>query len=87
MLRHKALIQCARYAFGFAGLIDPDEAERMRADVSRMKQVNSETRPLPLVMPPEPPSPIERPARVISSTLEIAPDEYGQGEVIWDSRH
>lgn len=28
MLRHKAAIQCARYAFGFAGIIDPDEAER-----------------------------------------------------------
>lgn len=30
MLRHKALIQCARYAFGFSGIIDPDEAERMK---------------------------------------------------------
>jgi phage recombination protein Bet len=29
MLRHKALIQCARIAFGFAGLYDPDEAERI----------------------------------------------------------
>ena len=28
MLRHKAAIQCARYAFGFAGIIDTDEAER-----------------------------------------------------------
>ncbi|MCO5072056.1 MAG: phage recombination protein Bet [Rhizobiaceae bacterium] len=28
MLRHKATIQCARYAFGFAGIIDPEEAER-----------------------------------------------------------
>lgn len=28
MLRHKAAIQCARYAFGFAGIIDQDEAER-----------------------------------------------------------
>lgn len=28
MLRHKAMIQAARYAFGFAGIIDPDEAER-----------------------------------------------------------
>lgn len=28
-LRHKALIQCARYAFGFAGIVDPDEAERI----------------------------------------------------------
>jgi phage recombination protein Bet len=29
MLRHKALIQCARYAFGFAGVYDPDEGERI----------------------------------------------------------
>lgn len=29
MLRHKALIQCARIAFGLAGVIDEDEAERM----------------------------------------------------------
>lgn len=28
MLRHKATIQAARYAFGFSGIIDPDEAER-----------------------------------------------------------
>lgn len=28
MLRHKAAIQCARYAFGYAGIIDPEEAER-----------------------------------------------------------
>ena len=28
MLRHKAAIQAARYAFGFAGIIDQDEAER-----------------------------------------------------------
>lgn len=29
MLRHKALIQCARMAFGFAGIFDQDEAERV----------------------------------------------------------
>ena len=29
MLRHKALIQCARLAFGFAGIYDQDEAERI----------------------------------------------------------
>ncbi len=29
MLRHKAMIQCARLAFGFAGIYDPDEAERI----------------------------------------------------------
>jgi phage recombination protein Bet len=29
MLRHKVLIQCARVAFGFGGIYDPDEAERI----------------------------------------------------------
>ncbi|HEH9782140.1 TPA: phage recombination protein Bet [Pasteurella multocida] len=29
MLRHKAMIQCARLAFGFTGIYDPDEAERI----------------------------------------------------------
>ena len=29
MLRHKSLIQCARVAFGFAGIYDPDEGERI----------------------------------------------------------
>lgn len=29
MLRHKSLIQCARLAFGFGGIFDQDEAERI----------------------------------------------------------
>jgi phage recombination protein Bet len=29
MLRNKAYIQCARMTFGFAGVVDPDEAERI----------------------------------------------------------
>lgn len=32
MLRHKALIQCARQAFGLAGIYDPDEAERIASN-------------------------------------------------------
>jgi len=31
MLRHKAAIQAARYAFGFSGILDPDEAERVES--------------------------------------------------------
>ena len=31
MLRHKATIQCARYAFGLAGIMDPDEADRTQS--------------------------------------------------------
>jgi len=35
MLRHKAMIQCARLAFGFTGIFDQDEAERItERDVS-----------------------------------------------------
>ena len=29
MLRHKAMIQCARLAFGFSGIYDEDEAQRI----------------------------------------------------------
>jgi len=37
MLRHKALIQCARYAFSLSGIYDQDEAERMdMVDVTPM---------------------------------------------------
>lgn len=50
MLRHKAMIQCARVAFGFVGIFDEDEAERIidvtperpkidpRGDVSHIPQ-------------------------------------------------
>ncbi|CAN0653149.1 Bacteriophage recombination protein [Nitratireductor aquimarinus] len=37
MLRHKAAIQCARYAFGFSGIMEPDEFERMK-DVTPQSQ-------------------------------------------------
>jgi phage recombination protein Bet len=37
MLRHKAMIQCARIAFGYVGIYDPDEAERIQEGPS-MKQ-------------------------------------------------
>lgn len=29
MLRHKAVIQCGRYAFGLSGIVDEDEAQRI----------------------------------------------------------
>lgn len=32
MLRHKSMIQCARMAFGLAGIVDQDEAEQMAAN-------------------------------------------------------
>ena len=40
MLRHKALIQCARIAFGFSGIYDEDEAHRINGgQVDAVKNV------------------------------------------------
>lgn len=40
MLRHKALIQCARLAFGYVGIYDQDEAERIVNAPVRPGKVN-----------------------------------------------
>jgi phage recombination protein Bet len=38
-LRHKAMLQCARVAFGFVGIFDQDEAERIReAETMRIEE-------------------------------------------------
>jgi phage recombination protein Bet len=42
--RHKAMIQCARMAFGFGGIYDDDEAERIAANgAPAMKQIDPAT--------------------------------------------
>lgn len=61
MLRHKAAIQCARYAFGFAGIIDPEEAERSPEVITSN------------VAPPPPPVQIAAPA-VAEPEVEDATD-------------
>jgi len=38
MLRHKAAIQAIRYAFGFAGILDPDEFDRMMTVEGKVHQ-------------------------------------------------
>jgi len=59
MLRHKAMIQCARLAFGYVGIYDQDEAERLiESDpVPREKDmgsvVQSSATALPTVYPAE----------------------------------
>ncbi len=42
MLRHKAMIQCARLAFGFVGIYDQDEAERI-AEAETVQQAAMRT--------------------------------------------
>lgn len=54
MLRHKAMIQASRYAFGFSGIYDEDEG----AKIADLKDVTPATRPMP-PRPPAPPSEID----------------------------
>lgn len=60
MLRHKAMIQCARLAFGFVGIYEQDEAERIveataeiipgsRVEMPKAKQISS---PAPIDVQP-----------------------------------
>lgn len=50
MLRHKAMIQCARLAFGFGGIYDQDEAERIVE--SPLNQPERDITPAAPVLPP-----------------------------------
>jgi phage recombination protein Bet len=56
MLRHKAVIQCARIALGHSGIFDPDEAERIR------EGEEARERGKPIVAMPE--------AKTIPTTIE-----------------
>lgn len=49
MLRHKAMIQCARLAFGYTGIFDDDEAERIR-ESGAPKQVNPDTGEIEVIL-------------------------------------
>ena len=64
MLRHKALIQCARYAFGFSGVSDPDEAER----ILEAREVRNVTPPRPM-LPPQSTEP-DKPALATNDQLQ-----------------
>jgi len=49
MLRHKAMIQCSRIAFGFVGIYDQDEAERIvEIDVTPIPKAKTEPKELEL---------------------------------------
>ncbi|MCM2294779.1 recombinase RecT [Allorhizobium sp. BGMRC 0089] len=55
MLRHKAMIQAARYAFGFSGIYDEDEGSKI-AESIRDITPPSETK-ASVLTPPKPPAP------------------------------
>ena len=71
MLRHKAAIQCARYAFGFAGIIDPEEAERSPEVITSQ-----------VVAPPPPQiaAPIAETAEVVVDAEEAVTEAIDYGD-------
>lgn len=55
MLRHKAMIQCARLAFGFGGIYDQDEAERIvEKDMGAAEVVTQQVERKPAELPAYP---------------------------------
>lgn len=80
MLRHKALIQAARYAFGFAGIVDEDEAERIAP-------AQSSPPPAPALTPPkapdlEPPKPTHPEVAAMVESSAQRPPNAGEERVI-----
>lgn len=69
MLRHKAMIQCARLAFGFVGIFDEDEAERIKeAEIGRI-----DPRPDTTHIPPEE---IDKHFKAVRAILDNEEDKY-----------
>lgn len=86
MLRHRALIQCARVAFGFAGLMDPDEFEQWqdlhrgesRDEFSEIKLAPKKALELPDIPDIQPSTPAQKeaapPAPAPARQPDIKPD-------------
>jgi phage recombination protein Bet len=79
MLRHKALIQCARLAFGFAGIYDEDEAHRIvhagAADVVEAPSAGATRVRAAIAQAAEPPT-SEPPASVSDAVIVEDPTEH-----------
>lgn len=62
MLRHKAAIQAARYAFGFSGIVEPDEFERMNDGGAVVRNITP---------PPAPSAPPAPPVQNVTDSEEV----------------
>ena len=71
MLRHKALIQCARLAFGYSGIYDQDEAERIQEAQAPQRPVVVE------VIPTEDATALDE----IVQAMRNAPDEDALSDI------
>jgi phage recombination protein Bet len=66
MLRHRALIQAARYAFGFSGIMDQDEAETL----AQMRDITPPTPPRPQMADFAPTQPAEQAAEPAAEKVD-----------------
>lgn len=70
MLRHKAMIQCARIAFGFGGIYDQDEAERIAEVDVTADGKHSFPSDKPASLPPYPPADFNKNLSAWRSAIE-----------------
>lgn len=94
MLRHKTMIQGYRVAFGFSGLYDEDEAQRVAVEgptTEALETASSNAEkarralgkaPTPDEVQDAPESPPEAASEVIEGTVEERPDDAQPGEAI-----
>jgi len=76
MLRHKAYIQCARMAFGYAGIYDEDEAERIDYAISNDNSSGKPDVEMPKAKVEEAPKKEEPKAEVVDAEIvEEAPEK------------
>lgn len=71
MLRHKSVIQCCRYAFGFSGIYDEDEG----AKIAEMRDITPQDRPQPPRPPAPPPAQISGPTETVDADTGDIVDE------------
>lgn len=73
MLRHKAMIQCARLAFGFTGIYEEDEAERIKDAAPKHMGRAVEVEAPPVTIPPG----------LLESAQEAAADGVASYQAFW----
>lgn len=79
MLRHKAMIQAARIAFGFAGIYDEDEAERIiesrAVDVGPVNEPASRTQSVAQKLEAKAAEVFEPPSSADSEVVDLGPED------------
>lgn len=85
MLRHKATIQCARVAFGFSGIVDEDEGERIRDVTPKPEPAKRIARAQPLnpFVPAEPPADMFAAEVPEKSDLDAVKEKLAESKLEW----